>query len=298
MAERTSNVRVGAEPLCPNYESATHAPGIQIRQAPSAGQITAAIIRLKDASPELHEHPSAQISFLFTGASAQFLTRIERGPVTRTTFHPGSIVYIAPGQPHRVQWQGTGEMLNLYFPEDFARGMTEQRGCELPSGARLHPADPGVRAISQLIKEELFWTDSLSESAIDHARFLMGARLIRSLNFEPARSAGFLDIKRLQPAVDAINAFPEKHFVMAELARLCNSSVFHFARSFAAHLGAPPFAYQRNLRIQKAQSLLRDTDLSIEAIACAVGIEAATNFSRMFRRFTGQSPKQFRRFAG
>ena len=127
----------------------------------------------------------------------------------------------------------------------------------------------------------------------------MAARLIRLFDFESTRPlVGVLDIKRLQPAIDAMIAFPERHFSLAELAGLCNSSVFHFARSFTARLGSPPYAYQRTLRLQTAQSLLRETDLSVEAIAYAVGIETATNFSRMFRRYMGYSPKEFRRFAG
>ncbi len=258
MASRAKNVLVGAASSRPEDHSREHSSGILVCEAPSSRDITASIIRLTNASPELHEHPAAQVSFLFSGASAVLLAIDATGAVTHTPFHPGSIAYIAPEKSHRVQWHGTGEMLNLYFPESFGRELTEQTGFELPYTSGLQPADPGLRGISQVIREEFSWAEGISNAIIDHARLLMATRLIRSLNYESTRAAvGLLDIQRLQPAVDALNAFPEKPFSLAELARLCNSSVFHFARSFTARIGTPPYAYQRTLRLEKARSLLQ-----------------------------------------
>ncbi len=108
---------------------------------------------------------------------------------------------------------------------------------------------------------------------------------------------GLLPAKRLQNAIDALIANPDRSFTLVDLARLCNSSVFHFSRSFTAHLGCAPFAFQRNLRVQKARELLSATELSIEAVSDAVGIENPTSFSRIFRRFTGQSPRGYRQLS-
>jgi AraC-like DNA-binding protein len=280
-------------------ESAHVRSGVRVCKNPSNGEMTAAIIRLTDAFCEIHEHPEAQVSLLIRGSSAELLTRGTASAATHTAFRPGTTVYIAPGQPHRVQWHGNAEMLSFYFPDTFGEEITEQTKRELPRGSILYSADAGVREIGQLIRDELSWNDGFSTSMIDHARFLMAARLIRLFDFKSTRPmVGLLDVKRLQPAIDALIELPERHFSLAELARLCNSSVFHFARSFTARLGSPPYAYQRTLRLQKAQTLLRDTDLPIEAVAYAIGVERSTNFSRMFRHYTGCSPKEFRRLVG
>ena len=295
MRSDKGNVRTVRERRLGDRES-QRSLGIHRFEAPS-GELAAATIHLIDAFPELHEHSDAQVSFLLHGASAEFVTRSFAGSVIRTPFHPGTVVYISPGQPHRVQWQGKGEMLNFYFRESFLRDIAEQTESELPHRS-LQSADSGVRAIGQLIMDEFSWTDRVSNSVLDHARFLVAARLLRLFGLRSRRSAvGVLDLKRLQPALDAIIASPEKHFDLADLARLCNSSPFHFARSFKARVGDAPYAYQRELRLQKAKSLLRETNLSIEAVAYAVGTETATNFSRMFRQCTGHSPKAFRQLA-
>ncbi len=107
--------------------------------------------------------------------------------------------------------------------------------------------------------------------------------------------AGCVSGHRLQRAVDALVGSPERCFTLVELACLCNSSVFHFAHSFKAHVGMAPFAFQRHLRIQKARALLSRTDLTIEEIGNAVGCENASSFSRLFRNVTSQSPREFRR---
>lgn len=48
------------------------------------------------------------------------------------------------------------------------------------------------------------------------------------------------------------------------------------------------------VRERRARFLLRNTDRSIQAIACELGYDSASNFSRSFKRWTGITPKMFR----
>jgi len=84
---------------------------------------------------------------------------------------------------------------------------------------------------------------------------------------------------------------------LEELARLVRLSPFHFARLFKVSTGLPPAAYQRRLRCQRAQELLRTTDFDIAQIAFAVGYETPQAFARMFRAETGTNPTDWRRSA-
>src|SRR5690606_23174045 len=49
------------------------------------------------------------------------------------------------------------------------------------------------------------------------------------------------------------------------------------------------------LRRERAMVLLRESDLSISAIAHQLGFADATAFSRAFRRYSGTSPERARR---
>jgi AraC family transcriptional regulator len=144
--------------------------------------------------------------------------------------------------------------------------------------------------------DEFNVTGGLTPTMINHATSLIISRVLRVAEQVPRKtSPGVLSAKRLQPAIDFISECPQGEFTLLELARLCNSSVFHFARSFRSRTGSAPFAFQRALRLQKAQQLLLATELSINAVGAAVGFENATHFSRMFRRQLGYSPREYRR---
>ena len=52
--------------------------------------------------------------------------------------------------------------------------------------------------------------------------------------------------------------------------------------------------YIQLVRIRNAQSLLRDTTLSIQEVSYSVGIDDPLYFSKIFRRLSGQSPRDYR----
>lgn len=267
--------------------------GREWRIGPRSESAASAIRMAQFEGPE-HAHPEAQVAILLSGSSATFSRRSLSGSV-RSPVAPNSFVYIPPGELHRTQWNGMTELLNLYWAGDFLRELADQNNCSLYERPFSYRVDPAVASVGRILMDDFLWTGTLSAMMIDHARALVAARLFHLCEQRSERSpTGLLSKQRLQNAIDALIANPERSFTLVDLARLCNSSVFHFSRSFTAHLGCAPFAFQRNLRVQKARELLSATELSIEAISDAVGIENPTSFSRIFRRSTGQSPRKYR----
>jgi transcriptional regulator GlxA family with amidase domain len=76
------------------------------------------------------------------------------------------------------------------------------------------------------------------------------------------------------------------------LAAVSGVSEAHFARSFKAAFGLPPHRYLLTRRIERAKSLLRDTDLPVIEIAFQTGWESLGTFGRIFRDITGESPTE------
>ncbi len=72
--------------------------------------------------------------------------------------------------------------------------------------------------------------------------------------------------------------------------RTCGINDRSFATYFHADLGAAPREYIRRAKMEVAAELLRTTNFEIGLIGEAVGIPAPTQFSRDFRRWSGQTP--------
>ncbi len=60
------------------------------------------------------------------------------------------------------------------------------------------------------------------------------------------------------------------------------------------YLGIGIAEYVRNLRIEEAKKLLKDTDLSVTEISRQVGFDDYNYFSRVFKKVTGTSARKYR----
>ena len=87
-------------------------------------------------------------------------------------------------------------------------------------------------------------------------------------------------------------------FSLADLARATHTSPFHLSRLFRRHLGMPPFAYLRGIRLERAAELLRDGDEPVTVVCYAVGFESLSHFVTAFRTTYGVSPGAYRRRRG
>jgi transcriptional regulator GlxA family with amidase domain len=101
-------------------------------------------------------------------------------------------------------------------------------------------------------------------------------------------------LRRLLRAKDRIDAASHEDWPVARLAQASGISEAHFARSFAQAFGTPPHRYLLTRRIERATSLLRETDRSITDIAFETGWESLGSFGRTFRDITGHSPSAIR----
>ncbi|MFE6983249.1 AraC family transcriptional regulator [Streptomyces griseus] len=88
---------------------------------------------------------------------------------------------------------------------------------------------------------------------------------------------------------------PAHPWTVAELAAAAGASRAAFARRFTALVGQPPMAYLTGWRIGLAAELLRDTDLTVEAVARRVGYSGAFALSAAFKRVRGSRPSEHRR---
>lgn len=84
---------------------------------------------------------------------------------------------------------------------------------------------------------------------------------------------------------------------LAELTTYIGYSVSHFSAIFHKQTGQSPIEYFNRMKITRAQELLRTTDLKVNQICSRLGFSDPFYFSRLFSKYTGISPRQFRESA-
>jgi AraC-like DNA-binding protein len=80
-----------------------------------------------------------------------------------------------------------------------------------------------------------------------------------------------------------------------DLAGILGLSEEYFIRLFRHHLGMSPFQYFTRLKIEAASAVLVDNQLTISDVAYRFGFENPFHFTKVFKKCTGLSPREYRK---
>lgn len=111
----------------------------------------------------------------------------------------------------------------------------------------------------------------------------------------PARKPSVRDalLARLETARSLIEDDPTRAD-LDSIATASGLSKFHLVRLFRAVYGAPPIAYAKRVRMERAADLLKRTRKPVTDIAADLGYEHLSAFTRAFQAHTGMSPLAYR----
>ena len=100
--------------------------------------------------------------------------------------------------------------------------------------------------------------------------------------------------RHLLRAKDLADARYAEPLGVRDLARAAGLSPAHFSREFRRTFGESPHAYLLTRRLERAASLLRNTDQSVADVCMAVGLSSVGSFTTSFTRLFGTSPTAYR----
>jgi AraC-like DNA-binding protein/PAS domain-containing protein len=106
-----------------------------------------------------------------------------------------------------------------------------------------------------------------------------------------APSRGGLPPVVTQRICEYIESHLEQKIGLEGLAAMAGLSTHHFARAFNQSMGIPPHSYLLSRRLERAERMLRETQLPLSEIAVVTGFSDQSHLARHFRRRTGMSPR-------
>jgi AraC-like DNA-binding protein len=122
----------------------------------------------------------------------------------------------------------------------------------------------------------------------------LGARAERQLAGERAAMSPLLEkVEKLLAARSLREALS-----LREAATKVSLSPCHFCRVFKQQTGMTLTQYQTRRRLELAKRLLLEPHRRVSEVAYAAGFESIPHFNRVFRRYAGCSPSQYRRREG
>ncbi|MDF2987936.1 MAG: AraC family transcriptional regulator [Eubacterium sp.] len=103
------------------------------------------------------------------------------------------------------------------------------------------------------------------------------------------------DFTRMKQVLEYIDNNFTQMISINDLAAIANVSNYHFCKLFKKVTGKSTIDYINNLRVNKAILLLNDDSLNITEIALTCGFCDSNYFSRVFKKYKGIAPFQWKK---
>lgn len=212
--------------------------------------------------------------------------------------------WLVPAGTHETQLEleGATECLHVFLPATLLdrsaladHGIDPDRIQLAYVGGFVDPtlARIGV-ALHGLLRGDKPTTDRIFA---DGMRTALAAHLIGNYTVDrlrPSTRAPSLDAMRLKRVLEFVEARLTDDISLDDLAAEACLSPFHFLRQFRNATGLSPHRYLTSRRITLAQTMLACRHASLVQVALDCGFSSQASFTRVFRKWTGLTPGQYR----
>lgn len=103
------------------------------------------------------------------------------------------------------------------------------------------------------------------------------------------------EIKVVMEIADAINQSPEKQYSLKKLCAKSGLSAAKLQEGFKFLYKRTVSDYIRNTRLERAEQLLRQTDMNISEVVYSIGLTSRSYFCKIFKAKYNCSPKDYKR---
>jgi AraC family transcriptional regulator len=229
-----------------------------------------------------HRHERACVAVMLQGSFTLTLTG-------RAHHCPPSAVFTEPlGEPHANHMGLRGAHVIVVQPDPTRTELLRPFARFLDSPT--HRNDGGMAARAARLARELDAVDDLSPLA---AEGLVLEMLVSLARLDPER--GGRPPTWLLRAQELLHDRFTEPLRPSEVARAVEVHPAHLARAFRTHFKVSMGSYMRRLRLDWAAGELAHSGASLAAVALSAGFADQSHFTRAFKRYSGLTPKAYRR---
>jgi AraC family transcriptional regulator len=233
-------------------------------------------------------------------ASGQHVSYGERsdwsGHWTPYSKPPGNICLFSEGIRPAIRAYSQTELTVCGLDPGFAAEVAQELDIsQLRGRADIH--DESAVYLMRLLESAAQSGDSHNQLYVDHLAYALTLRLFSSGENRQIRQvpSGALPLLRLRRVVERMRADLATNLDLKTLAAESGYSRNQFLRMFRTATESTPHQFFLQLRVEKAQSLMKNKSLRIIDIAASCGFASQAHFSRVFRQIVGVTPMQYRR---
>ena len=224
-------------------------------------------------------------------AVSAFLRKADRVGCTICGLYTGAYVLakagLMDGKRATIHWEKRQAFLEEFPEVDLTEYTFSTNGSPYTTSGGTSAIDLMLHHVSQLRSEKLA---NLVAGFLNYTSI----RVIQhSARIQAADRVGFRHPK-LSEILALMETNLEEPLRPSDLAKTVNISTRQLERLFRRYLSATPKKYYTDLRLQRAQQLLLQTNMTVTAVGVACGFNTASHFSRLFRARFGTSPHRLR----
>jgi AraC family transcriptional regulator len=248
---------------------------------------------------ERHTHDCTQITVAMSPAQVRGEWQGGTGRTERREMYGDMAWIIPPGVPHVIHFDRPATLIHLYLSETFFHRMVGDVPASVESA--LIPAvlvrDPFLVELARSLHRESL-DNRLSSLFTQSVATLTATHLMRLYSNRPAHVApvrGGMGPGRERRVLNYIAHHLDESITLEDLARVAEISPNYLIELFRQSLGITPHKYVVRMRLERAYALLKEPSLTLLEIAHTCGFQDQSQFTTVFRRYTGATPGQYRR---
>ncbi|HYL98301.1 MAG TPA: AraC family transcriptional regulator [Blastocatellia bacterium] len=162
---------------------------------------------------------------------------------------------------------------------------------------RFQIRDPQLENIGWALKAEMEACYPSGRLYLDSLAMSVASRLIQhysSASVEQRKVTGRLTDRRVRQVISYVEDNLNRDISLADIAAVTGLSVSHFKTLFRESFGLPVHQYLIRRRVDRAKTLLAESNLPISAIALEAGFAHQSHLAQHMRRILGISPSALR----